>query len=389
LLVFSQAIVACLIRRQIFPELRSEFRSWGRCACSVKASARIGSIVASAKEAPLRVTTIAALAILLSATGRASAQTIEYQPVTLDIPVAGTTLTNLQDLNNRGEVIANLITFPDSTGFEVIAAGRARRHHGVITLETTFSCANLPFTSTQGYSINARGDTVGACSMGPLGSDPRHGFLRDRKGHVLYIDVPGATQTIPTGISNHRQVVGFYVDPPDFSRSGLYRIHGFTWARGQFERLDLDLPDTYTIPSRVNSRGQIIGEFTRFTPSTNETLQHGWFIYDGQFSFPFPDSLEWMGGPAITLADINDLGEIVGTRSNGGAAWDGPFVYWKGTFFSIQLPSDFEFPLVNGMNDKGEIVGSYRRKAFFDPFYGVWVYAAHGFVAAPAAGPAE
>jgi hypothetical protein len=51
-----------------------------------------------------------------------------------------------------------------------------------------------------------------------------------------------------------------------------------------------------------------------------------------------------MGGPAITLADINDVGDIVGTRSNGGAAWNGLFLYRNGTFFSIQLPSDFEFP---------------------------------------------
>jgi hypothetical protein len=108
--------------------------------------------------------------------------------------------------------------------------------------------------------------------MGPLGIDPRHGFLRDRKGHVAYIDFPGATQTIPTGISNDGQVVGFYYDAPD-SRSGLYRIHGFKW--------------------------------------------------------------------------------------------------------------------VNGMNDKVEIVGRYSRKAYFDPFYGAWVYETHGFVATQATGAAE
>ena len=76
--------------------------------------------------------------------------------------------------------------------------------------------------------------------------------------------------------------------------------------------IDLDLPDTYTILHSVNARGQITGEFVRFNPQTNQTLRHGWFVYDkGQFFFPFPDSLEWMGGPAITLTDINDAGQIV------------------------------------------------------------------------------
>jgi hypothetical protein len=335
----------------------------------------------------MRVISIVAFVIVVSAAAAAHAQSIPYQAVSLDINFDGTTVTNLQDVNNRRDVVADLVT-SNATGFEVIAVGRARRRHGVVEANTTFSCANLPFTNTSGYSINARGDTVGDCAMGPLGSDPRHGFLRDRKGHITYIDVPGATQTIPTGISNDRQIVGFYFDPPDFSRSGLYRIHGFKWIRGQFERVDVDMPDTYTIPSRVNSKGQIIGDFTRFVSSTNATVQHGWFLYDnGRFSFPFPDTFEWMGGPTFTLSDINDSGDIVGMRRNGGAAVDGLFLYRDRTFFPIQLPEDFEFPSVSGMNDNGEIVGQYARKAYFDPVYGHWVYRTHGFFAAPADHP--
>jgi uncharacterized membrane protein len=242
----------------------------------------------------------------------------------------------------------------------------------------------VPDTYTEAYSINRRGDTVGVCSMGPLGSDPRHGFLRDRSGTLIFLDVPGATQTIPTGISNNRHVVGFYYDPPTAGRTGLARIHGFKWANGKFHKLDLNLPDAYTMPIGVNSNGQIIGEYVRYNPATNETLKHGWFFFEqGQFSLPFPDSFEWSGGPAIALADINDDGDIVGTRSNGDADWNGPFLYRGGQFYSIQLPSDFEFAQINGMNDNGDIVGRYSRKVF-DPFYGGYIYQSHGFVATPA-----
>src|SRR4051812_38142584 len=42
----------------------------------------------------------------------------------------------------------------------------------------TFSCTNLAFTNTHGYSRNARGDTVGICSNGAIGHRSGHGFLR-------------------------------------------------------------------------------------------------------------------------------------------------------------------------------------------------------------------
>jgi hypothetical protein len=307
----------------------------------------------------------------------AFAQGIQYVPITLDIPADGGRLVTPLDLNDNGTVLGNAV-LPDAKGTMFLV-----KLPGFKTV-STFNCANLAYTETIGFSINNRGDVVGYCSLGPLGTDPIHGFLRDEAGRIVFLDFPGATQTVPTGVSNNRLVVGLYYGPPDFTRSGLYRIHGFKWDSGVFATIDLPLPDTYTILHSVNARGQITGEFTRFNPQTNATLRHGWFVYDkGQFFSPFPDSLEWMGGPAITLSDINDAGQIVGIKSNGGSAWNGPFLYDHSNFFRIALPPDFESPQVYGMNNRGEIVGVYQRKERWDPYYQVWLYSTHGFAAIP------
>jgi len=314
-------------------------------------------------------------ALLILCGQSAFAQAIPYVAETLDIPNDSHSVVTPRDLNDTGTVVADAV-LPEAMGTMFLA-----KLLGLKTV-STFNCAKLAYTETSGWSINNRGDVVGYCSLGPLGTDPSHGFLRDKAGRVVFLDYPGATLTLPTGVSNDRVVVGFYYGPPDFTRSGLYRIHGFKWDSGVFQTIDLNLPDTYTILHSVNARGQMTGEFTRFNPQTNATLQHGWFIYDsGEFLLPFPDSLEWMGGPAIALSDINDAGQIVGIKSNGGSSWNGLFLYDHGNFFRIELPPDFEFPQVYGMNDRAEIVGLYQRKERWDPYYQTWIYSPHGFVA--------
>ena len=313
-------------------------------------------------------------------------QGIPHVAETIDIPIdnAGGSVTPL-DLNDHDTLLAQGI-LPQARGTAFIAKLAGDKDQDDVTV-SKFACADLDFTATFGTSINDSGDIVGYCSLGPLGTDPNHGFIRDRMGHVTYLDYPGATLTLPMGISNNRVIVGVYYGPQDLSRSGLFRIHGFKWQRGVFSTIDrLDLPNTYTMLRSVDREGQIIGEFVHFDPATNATLEEGWFLYArGMFSFPFPDSFEWEGGPSITLTGINDFGQVIGMRSNNtDSSLNGPFLWEQGHFFRIELPPDFEFPQVSGINTRGEIVGNYQRKDHFDPTYQVWVYKTHGFIAIPA-----
>jgi hypothetical protein len=179
--------------------------------------------------------------------------------------------------------------------------------------------------------------------------------------------------------------VGHYYNPLIPGQSGLFRIHGFLWDGEKYSTIDFPRPNTYTMLWSINGSGQILGEYTTFDPTTNETLAHNWFVYDnGNFIMDFPESLEYIGGPAISLADMNDKGQIVGQRSKGGPDWNGVFLYESGRFYDIEFPAGWLLTDVRGMNNQGQFVGMYAIQVGIDPFYGSPIYEYHGYIATPA-----
>ena len=250
---------------------------------------------------------------------------------------------------------------------------------------TTFSCTGVPFADTSASSINDKGQIVGSCTDAPSGPSRISGFVRDRNGDHILLDFPGADHTLAFGINDRSQVVGHYYNPLMSGQSGLFRIHGFLWDGKNFSTLDFPRPNTYTMLWRINRSGQILGEYYTFNPATNETLAHNWFVYDnGNYIMDFPESLEYIGGPAIYLADLNNNGQVVGLRSNAGPEWNGVFLYESGTFYDIEFPTGWLVTDVRGMNNKGEFVGTYAVQVGIDPFYGSPIYEHHGYIVTPA-----
>jgi uncharacterized membrane protein len=250
---------------------------------------------------------------------------------------------------------------------------------------TTFRCVDLPYADTYSQSINDKGEIAGYCLTAPSAPNKQLGFIRDRNGNHILLDFPGADGTAAFGINDHGQVVGQYYNPLIPGLSGLYRFHGLIWDNGEFTTLDFPKADTYTTLWSVNKHGQILGEYYTFNPATNETLEHNWFVYDnGNFALDFPPSLEHIGGPAIFLADMNDDGQIIGMRWNGGPGWDGVFLFDDGTFFDIKLPPEYVYADVRGMNNKGQFVGAYEVQVGIDPYSGLPLFETHGYVATPA-----
>ena len=309
------------------------------------------------------------------------ARATAYTFVTVDIRVPDRpgTVVIPEDINDDGMIVSSI--FSPSWGGETLIAEPAGQRSRYLTT-TTFNCAGVPFANASGFSINTRSDVTGYCVTEANGAKT-FGFVRNRKGDSVLLTVPGADHTLALGISSRRQVVGQYYNPLEPGKSGLYRIHGFSWTGGKFQTIDFPRADTYTTLWSANARGEVLGEYYRFAPATNATLEHNWFVYDnGQFRLDFPPSLEWLGGPAVTLADINDDGQIIGMRYNGGPQWDGLFLYEDGTFSDIALPSEFAFADVRGMNNKGQFVGAYQKLVRVDPFFGP-LYETHGYVATP------
>ena len=309
------------------------------------------------------------------------ARSTAYTFVTVDISVPGRpgSVVIPEDINEEG-VIVSSISSPSWGGEAMIADPKGQRSGRLDTI--TFNCTGVAFANASAISINTRSDVTGYCVTEPNGSKT-FGFVRDRKGGSILLNVPGADHTLALGISSRRQVVGQYYKPLEAGKSGLSRIHGFSWAGGKFETIDFPRTNTYTTLWNANAQGQVLGEYYTFDPVTNATLEHNWFVDDnGQFRLDFPASLEWLGGPAVTLADINDDGQIIGMRYNGGPQWNGLFLYEDGIFSDIALPPEFAFADVRGMNNKGQFVGAYQKLVRIDPYYGP-VYETHGYVATP------
>ena len=304
-----------------------------------------------------------------------------YAFVTVDITVPGrpSIVAIPKDINDDGVIVSNIVS--TSWGGEAVVANPTKRQRA--PYETVpFNCAGIPLADATAFAINDKFDVAGYCVSEP--NDSRiSGFVRDRNGKRVLLNFPGADHTYAFGISSDRQVVGQYYTPLEAATSGLSRIHAFSWSGGKFQTVDFPLANTYTALWSANRAGRIVGEYYRFDPATNATLEHNWFVYDnGQFKLDFPPSLEWMGGPAVTLADMNDGGQIVGMRYNGGAAWNGIFLYDDGLMSDVVLPEEFVFADVRGMNNKGQFVGAYMKQVGVDP-RGEPLYELHGYVATP------
>jgi hypothetical protein len=324
------------------------------------------------------------IAALLATVTPAFAASAAYKFMTVDIPVPGQPdqFAFPDDINDKSEILSNIRVNNLS---EALIVDQLNLKKGEFKT-ATFSCTGIPFADTAAFSINNKGQIAGYCADAPSAPSKQYGFVRDKDGDHILLDFPGADGTAAFGISTNGKVTGQFYGPLRTDHGGAlsYRFHCFIWDDAKYTQLDFPHENTYVNCSSINKRGQILGEYITVTLQ-NEYLEHGWFIYDnGNFILDFPLSLEHIGGPAIYLADINDDGQIVGQRWNGGPGWDGLFLYDDGKFYDIELPSEFAYADVRGMNNKGQFVGVYLIQVGIDPFYGWPIYESHGYIATPA-----
>lgn len=304
-----------------------------------------------------------AAAILLNKA--ALSETLPYQFTKTDISITGALPTSPVDVNDFGDLIANVLV--GNTYKTVIATPEGPKFKMI-----PFNCLDVP-TNSQASSINGQQNITGTCSNAL--NTKILGFLRYRGGRSILLDYPGADHTLAAAINDYNQIVGHYYNPLA-GQSGLFRIHGFVWSNNKFTTLDFPLPNTYTRLWGINKYGQILGEYTTFNPTTNETTAHKWFLYDkGNFILDFPESLEYVGGPSFVVTDINDAGQAIGAHNINGP-WQ-LFIYQGGQFFDVSVPAGWQIVSVAGMNNKGNFVGSYMIQVGADKFE------FHGFSATP------
>jgi hypothetical protein len=142
---------------------------------------------------------------------------------------------------------------------------------------------------------------VGACTPGQLVNfcgdvSPAQGFLLD-KGVFTTIIAQGASYTGPSGINNRGQIVGVVVDTEG-------RKHGLLLDEGVFTIIDVDVPDAAgTQLLRINDRRQMVGAYGDADGATHGFLREK----DGDFT-----TIDLPGASATLPFGINDRGRIVG-----------------------------------------------------------------------------
>jgi len=172
-----------------------------------------------------------------------------------------------------------------------------------------------------------------------------HGFLADKTGaFVKAIDFPGAAQTEPSGINERGDIVGPYQDDAGF-------FHGFLLQDGNFSTIDFPGASA-TFPFDINDQGVIVGTYL-----DSAFLNHG-FTLDNAGFHTLDDPAQ--SSPTTELMSINSKGDIVGDFDiDFFGLFQRAFVFSHGTFIPFTLAQATNEIFVVGLNNSGDIAGSF------------------------------
>jgi uncharacterized membrane protein len=257
---------------------------------------------------------------------------------------------------HKGDVTLETAAAPDAAAFNAhIARWRSFDVPGAVN-------------GTQPAGINDLGEVTGAYYDS---NGNQHGFLRKEGGKIVTFDAPdvgyptqptlGSSGTIPTGINNEGDIVGYYTDA-----KGAY--HGFVRsARGRFWIIDdpssTSAPSA-TIAQAINDWGTVVGFW--FDSSLNS---HG-FVHqvDGSFTTVDPP-----GDLFAECYHINDLGEVGGDWVDAATfTYHGMLLHSDGKLVTFDAPNggnDTFGGLGQALNLWGNFAGTYA-----DANYGVHAY---------------
>ena len=160
------------------------------------------------------------------------------------------------------------------------------------------------FTQTIPSGVNDRGDVVGSairCSVDPGTGDlafESRGFLY-KNGEYGIVEMPGAVNgPTLTDINASGSIVGYFT-----ASDG---VHGFTLHRGRMEPLSSAAdPDLALVPQGINARGDIVG----WIPPTGGEGYRAFVMEEGDVSILSVPS----GSIALQAWGINASGVVVGS----------------------------------------------------------------------------
>jgi len=148
------------------------------------------------------------------------------------------------------------------------------------------------------------------------------------------IDVSGAKSTAAMGINSRGDIVGQFTNVANAT-------HGFLMDHRTGQVTVIDAPGSTTTAIGINPQGDIVGRVDT----------HGYLLRNGQFAtLQFPGSTSTAGG------GINARGDIVGIY-NAGTVSHG-FTLIDGVYASVDVPGATNTSVV-GIDDSGDVAGNY------------------------------
>ena len=258
-----------------------------------------------------------------------SPQDVSFTFSTVDYPRVDAR-QGARGINDQGRIV----------GFYLTPAGT----QGYLLQGTKFTPINYPNAITTFlWGISKSSTIVGHYQDA---SSNYHGFTL-KHGVFTTVDYPSAANTQVTGMNAHGVMVGAYWQTtPNF--------HGFMLNAGVFSPIDFPSA-VLTRVFGINGSGEIVGSY-----EAADATFHGFTYQNGVYT-----TLDFPGAGQTNLQSINDRGDMTGSYStDSGATYHG-FLYKDGTFTTFDVPylSDLTSSHGSGINNKGQIVGSYTNAA--------------------------
>jgi hypothetical protein len=274
-------------------------------------------------------------ALALSLCASMSAQESAVQTPTTysfqDVNYPGDTFTQLLGINNSG-VIAGYHNFNKNSGFTLV-------------LPNHFTTENWPSNErqTQITGINNQGITVGFYMSS--GNGRTYGFYRLPSGFVR-VAYPGSIFNQLLGQNDHNQAAGYYSMSINNTTPDVPYI--YDELGGVFQVLTIPEAVGGAQATGINNSQQVCGFYI-----DKNNVNHGFFLNFGTFK-----TLDFPGSIFTQALGLNNVNEVVGVYQDNTGASHG-FVYNTSTkqWQSVDDPNGIGTTIVNGTNDKHELVG--------------------------------
>jgi hypothetical protein len=319
-----------------------------------------------------RITRKAVAAAAVSAGAIAAVAT-----VALAVPAGASTMTaashgyTFKTIINRHDVTFNQLLGINQAGeiagyFGSGATGHPNKGYTVKPPyhQGNFKNENFPHSAqTQVTGLNDIGYTVGFWANT---AGANFGFYK-YKGKFHNVNFPGVPNSSPhmdqlLGVNDNRIAVGFYAN----SASPTANDRGFEYniVTHKFSRIvqpgvgHLNLKTPSLTAAAINNHGTVAGFYTTKSGTVDGFVKrtNGQFV---KLAAPY-------SGVTMTQAfGINDSGLVVGayTTGSGTSAQTWGFTWQAGHFHKVNDPNGIGSTIINGVNDRGELVGFYMDAA--------------------------